>query len=77
MKNMVELNYNQAHKFVENNKKTGFFWNGYTIVKWTPGHNGWRDPNGMFKNNKWGYVNNYKLTDQGTWWIPSKYVSNT
>jgi hypothetical protein len=74
MKNMSELNYDQAHKFVETNKKFGFYWDGWNIVKWTPKNNAYTDVNGMFKNNKWGYITRYSLTKKGTWFIPSKYV---
>lgn len=70
----IELNYEQAHKFVENNKKNNFFWDGYTIVKWTPGHNGFLQTNGMFKNNKWGYASRYNMTKRGTWRISDKYA---
>ena len=77
MKNMTELNWKVAHKFVDKRKKEGFFWDGWTIVKWSPGHNGYTEINGMFKNGKWGYVNRYQLTNKGTWWVPSKYVTNT
>ena len=77
MKNTEELNYDQDHKFVELNKKKGFYWDGYTIVKWSPGHNGYTQTNGMYKNGKWGYSNSYPLTDKGTWLIPSKYVKHS
>ena len=77
MKNLEELTYKQAHDFVELNKKAGFYWDGYTIVKWSPGHNGYTQTNGMYKNNKWGYANSYPLTDKGTWLSPSKYVKHS
>jgi hypothetical protein len=77
MKNLEELSYKQAHDFVELNKKAGFYWDGYTIVKWSPGHNGYTQTNGMFKKNKWGYANWYPLTSKGTWLIPSKYVKHS
>ena len=77
MKNVKELNYSQAHRFVDSNKKSGFYWDGYTIVKWSPGHNGFTQVNGMFKNGKWGYSNKFPMTNEGTWLIPQKYVRNT
>ena len=77
MRNMTELNWKEAHKFVDNHKKQGFFWDGWTIVKWSPGHNGYTEVNGMFRNGKWGYANRYQLANSGTWFIPSKYVTNT
>lgn len=77
MKNMVELNYQQAHEFVSKNKKSGFYWDGWTIVKWSPGHNGYMQTNGMYRHNKWGYASKFTLTNKGTWLIPQKYVTNT
>jgi len=70
----IELNYDQAHAFVEKNKNNYFYWDGYTIVKWTPGHNGFMQTNGLFKNNKWGYASRYKLNANGTWRISDKYA---
>ena len=77
MRNMVEMNYDQAHTFVEENKKMGFFWDGWTIVKWSPGHNGYLEVNGMYRRGKWGFASRYKITNQGTWKIPAKYVKHT
>ena len=77
MSNTVELNYEQAHAFVEENKKNGFFWNGYDIVKWSPSNKGYMQHNGMYRNSRWGYANKFILTTSGTWRLPSKYVSIT
>lgn len=74
MNNMVELNVKEAHKLVEQNKRSGFFWDGWTIVKWSPGHNGYMQTNGMYRRGKWGFAKRYPLTNKGTWLIPSKYV---
>lgn len=70
----ITLNYEAAHSFVEKNKDQGFFWDGYTIVKWSPSNNGFMQPNGTFRNNKWGYSNRYNLTSSGTWEISDKYA---
>ena len=70
----ITLNYEAAHSFVEKNKDQGFFWDGYTIVKWSPSNNWFMQPNGMFRNNKWGYSNRYNLTSSGTWEISDKYA---
>ena len=77
MAQTVELNYNQAHKFVEDNKSNGFFWDGYTIVKWSPGNKGFMQTNGMFRNNMWGYASKFPMTNNGTWKVLSQYVRNT
>jgi hypothetical protein len=74
MKNTFELDYDQAHSFVEKNKNVGFFWDGYDIIKWSPGSNGYTEVNGMFRNGKWGYASRYKMTNQGTWRVSNKYA---
>jgi hypothetical protein len=73
MSNII-LNYEQAHKFVEKNKKMGFHWDGYSIVKWTPGHNGYMQKNGMFRNNQWGYASRYNVNSSGMWELNEKYA---
>jgi hypothetical protein len=70
----LKLNYDEAHKFVQKNKQNGFFWDGYTIIKWTPGSNGYMQKNGMFRNNKWGYASRYELKVSGVWELSDKYV---
>jgi hypothetical protein len=70
----ITLNYEQAHNFVEKNKKEGFFWDGYTIVRWAPSKSAFMDPKGMFRNNKWGFANRYRLKSDGTWDVSDKYA---
>lgn len=70
----IELNYDQAHDFVEKNKKNGFYWDGWTIVKWTPNPAGYSQTNGMFRKGRWGYAYRYFLTKKGTWKISGKYA---
>jgi hypothetical protein len=70
----IILDYSKAHKFVNKNKKNGFFWDGYTIVKWTPGSNGYMQKNGMYKNNQWGYSSRYEVNSSGTWELSDKYA---
>jgi hypothetical protein len=70
----LSLNYEQAHSFVEKNKSQGFFWDGWTIVKWSPSNNGFLNANGMYRNGKWGYSSHYNLTDTGVWEISDKYA---
>jgi hypothetical protein len=77
MSNMTEMDYKLAHKFVEENKLKGFFWDGYTVVKWSPGHNGFTQTNGLYRNGKWGYASRFDMTDKGTWSIPNKYVKHS
>lgn len=74
MKNTTELNYQEAHAFVEKNKALGFFWNGWDIVKWTENSNGFTQKNGMFRNGKWGHAITVPLQSNGTWAVLSRYV---
>lgn len=74
MKDLVELNYEKAHLFVQKNAKIGFFWDGWDIVKWTENENGFTQKNGMFHNNKWGHSMKIKMTDSGTWKVLKRYV---
>lgn len=70
----ITLNYEQAHSFVEKNKVNGFYWDGYTIVKFSPHKGAYTDKLGMFRNNKWGFSNRYSLNSNGSWDISDKYV---
>ena len=74
MSNIVELNYAQAHEFVEKNKNKGFYWDGYTIVKFSPSKNGFTSKDGLYRNGQWGYSVRYNLKDNGTWEISDKYA---
>jgi hypothetical protein len=76
MSNMIELNYEQAHKLVESKKRSGFFWDGYTLVKWSPGHKGYTQTNGLYRNGKWGFASRFELTNKGTWRVPKTYVEH-
>ena len=69
----IMLNYEEAHKFVEKNKDKGFFWDGHTIVKWSPSNNGYMQKNGMFRDNKWGYSSRYTFNSKGIWELSDKY----
>lgn len=74
MKDLVELNYDNAHKFVEKNKRLGFFWDGWNIVKWTENENGFTQKNGMFRNNTWGHSMQIPMSSTGTWAVLKRYV---
>lgn len=71
----ISLNWEEAHDFVEKNQSKGFFWDGYTIVRWSPSNNGLLQKNGMYKNNKWGYATRFKVNDKGRWELPDKYAN--
>lgn len=77
MSKLIEMDYEQIHNFVNKNKSNGFFWDQYTVIKWSPGNKGYMQTNGMFRNNMWGYASKFFMTKKGTWLIPSNYVTNT
>lgn len=68
---MIELTYSEAHKFVKDNAKRGYFWDGWNIVRWVPNENGFSMRNGMFKNGRWGISFVSPVTDSGTWKVKS------
>lgn len=70
----IILDYDNAHKFVEKNKDKGFFWDNYTIVKFSPHSAAYMDKNGSYKNNKWGFSNRYEVKSNGTWELSEKYA---
>lgn len=74
MATYAELDYDQAHTFVERNKALGFYWDGWDIIKWTPNPNGYGQKNGMYRHDQWGFFVKIPCTDNGTWKVLSKYV---
>jgi hypothetical protein len=68
---MIELNYKEAHDFVTKNSKRGYFWDGYTIVRWVRNDNGYTMKNGMFKNDTWGISFRSEVSNNGTWKVKS------
>ena len=74
MASYADLNYVEAHDFVEKNESLGFYWDGWDMVKWTPNPNGYSQKNGMYRNSQWGFAVKIPCTDQGTWKVLSKYV---
>jgi hypothetical protein len=68
---MIELSYKEAHEFVSKNSQKGYYWDGYSIVRWVPNANGFSMKNGMFKNNQWGISFISPVTTNGTWKVKS------
>ena len=66
---MINLNFDQAEKFVQDNSKKGYRWDGWTIVKWVKNPNGYSMQNGSFKNGVWGVEYRTPMSDAGTWSI--------
>ena len=68
---MIELNYKEAHKFVADNARKGYFWDGWQIVRWIPNDNGYTMKNGSFRNGKWGIEFRSDVSTNGTWKVKS------
>jgi len=67
MTKYIELNWQEAHDFVEKNSNRGYYWDSYDIVRWVPNNNGYSSKNGLFKNGKWGVCFRSKVSNKGTW----------
>ena len=65
--NYFELNYDDAHAYVDSMQHRGFYWDGWDIARWVPNQNGYSSKNGAFKNGRWGIVFRTKVSDAGTW----------
>ena len=63
----LNLNYSEAHDFVEKNKHRGYFWNSWDIVRWVPNPSGYTSTDGSFKNNQWGMSYRYVADKNGIW----------
>jgi hypothetical protein len=70
----IILDYNSAHNFVEKNKNNGFYWDNYTIVRFSPHSAAYMDKKGSYKNGKWGFSNRYDVKQNGTWELSEKYA---
>lgn len=68
---MLELNYKQVHEFVGKNSHKGYFWDGWTVVRWIPNPNGFSMKNGMFRNGQWGISFKSEMNNNGTWSVKS------
>ena len=64
---MMELSLDQAEKFVTENAKRGYRWDGWTIVRWVKNPNGFSMPNGSFRNGVWGVEFRTSVSEKGTW----------
>lgn len=65
----ITLNYSEAHDFVSNNIRRGYFWDGWNIKRWVPNPSGYMSTEGSFRNGKWGMEFNFPVQDSGTWTV--------
>lgn len=57
----------------KDNKKESY-WDNYDLVVWTKNSNGYSDSKGLFRKNAWGIAERFKITKEGVWVLPKKYV---
>ena len=63
---LTTLNFKQAHQFVT--KSNGrFYWDGWTICKFTPKSAGAMSVKGIFRSGRWGFESRIEVADDGTW----------
>ncbi len=71
---MKTLDYESAHKLVASNKD--FFWDGWNMVLFRAEPNGFMQPQGMFRNGKWGTSINIAVNKLGQWKVPNRFVKS-
>lgn len=64
-KTMNDLDYNQAHEYV--NKSKTAFWHGWDLVLFTPTKTGASHPKGMRRNGEWGIAYRVSPNEEGRW----------
>jgi len=56
------------------NKKLESYWNNYNFIVWKKDQGGFSNTKGVYRNNSWGIVDEFSVTEKGTWVFPIKYV---
>jgi len=67
----ITIDYDSAHRLVTSRKN--LFWEGWTIIDWTPNDEAFYKKNGMFRNGRWGIAKRYEPNGIG-WSVPNKYA---
>jgi len=57
-------------------KNTEAFWDNYSLVVWKKDQSGFTNNKGSFRKNAWGIAEEFAVTNDGLWKLPSKYVKN-
>jgi len=75
----IELDYDQAHEFVLNQRKIGskVRWDGWDIVIWKHNPNGFTDKHGAFRDGRWGVQIAVAPDSRGIWKVPKRYVKHS
>ncbi len=50
-----------------NNGKSSYYWEGWTINKFTPHPAACFSPKGAFRNNQYGYIETFEVNNKGQW----------
>lgn len=75
---VVSMNYEQAHKFVARPpRRTDVRWEGWDMILWKPTPFGYKVPKGAFRKGRWGVQTRIRVSENGTWEVPSNYVRPT
>ena len=66
---LVNLNYDQAHEYVERQQKRGnkVWWDGWDIKSFTPHPVGFWKKDGALVDGQWGVIATSKVSEKGTW----------
>ena len=69
MSNLVNLDYDAAHDYVDRMQKSGLNvrWNGWTIESHRPHSKAYFAKNGVYRNGKWGFVTSIHPDANGQW----------
>ena len=67
----MTLGWKAAHAYVAREAAAGndVYWDGWTIVKFTPNRAAFMRKAGRFRNGQWGYENRTPVNDNGKWVI--------
>ena len=60
------MNYKQAHQFVDRSKSR-FYWDGWTLCKFTPKAAGAMSKDGVYRFGRWGFESRVEVGHDGTW----------
>jgi len=75
---MLNLNERGLQVLIKKSKSKTLemFWNNYDFIIWEKNLNGFYNKDGMFRNNSWGTFKRIKVSSNGMWILPKKYVKH-
>lgn len=75
MLNLTELGVEVFMK-KSKSKNLDLFWNNYSLVIWKKNNSGFTNKKGLFRKNEWGIAEEFAITNDGLWKLPTQYVKN-